>query len=194
MKRAPASYVIVAIALIATGALVACERSEPTTLNVGRHLPAVPAFSFEPSGYTEITDRPWNAFNESGWSDDTTSTRYTLVVDPTAPKSPISVGQMDFPLGWQGGYEPAYAVRSIGPLGYTRLYLSFWVNLSSTFEGNAICPNKVYYIWMHGAAVLAVSLYGVDLNPLYSRMQLTSNTPNPGDLAPNRSNGEFARG
>ncbi|KKU85943.1 MAG: hypothetical protein UY14_C0010G0002 [Parcubacteria group bacterium GW2011_GWA1_47_9] len=53
----------------------------------------------EPSGFVKFTERPFDAVVEEGW-DYTDSTRFTIVQDPTAPKSPQNVGQMFYPAGF----------------------------------------------------------------------------------------------
>ncbi len=101
----------------------------------------------EPSGLTPITDRPFSAFNEDGWSDDMEST-FSIVQDATAPVSPSNVGQAYYPAGSPDGFNPVLDEYSFSSAGYTTLYVSFWVKISSNWQSDT-GGNKIGYMWMH---------------------------------------------
>jgi hypothetical protein len=149
----------------------------------------------QPAGFTPITERLFNAAVEDGWI---ASTSLSIVADATAPKSPSAVGQMTYPAGTTGGgagSDPGYAERYIAGLGYTRLYVSFWVKLSSDWQGNLTSVNKVAYVNVHDKPVVFPIVQGIGSGGLHTAIGL-QDIPIVGAqyMEPNLTDVEIVRG
>jgi len=154
--------------------------------------PLAPSGSNEPAGFTPVADRTFDAVAELGWG---ASALVSVVADPTAPKSPPLVGQVTYPAGFGGGYEPASTwLEGADALGYTRLYLSFWVKLSSNWQGHSSGVNKIAFVWLHDNPVVYFSEQGSGSGPLEAQLRL-QNTPVPArNLTPNLAAVSLTRG
>jgi hypothetical protein len=133
----------------------------------------------EPAGFNLISDRPFNAKVEDGWSD-RGDVRFTIGADASAPKSPQSVGVANFPTGFGGGSGPINTYRVIGQYNDTQIYVSFWIKLSSNFVGaptNGI--NKVFHIWINGGSVVVFSAQGANQSPIVPQMRLQNVEDDP---------------
>ena len=154
--------------------------------------PPSPSGSNEPAGFTPIVDRPFDAVAELEWW---ASSLLTVVADPTAPKSAPFVGQVTFPAGFGGGYEPASTwTEGVDARGFTRMYLSFWVKLSSNWQGHNSGVNKIGFVWMHDNPVVYFSEQGSGSGNLEAQLRL-QNTPAPArNLTPNLGAVSLTRG
>jgi hypothetical protein len=130
--------------------------------------------------------------SELGWG---ASSLLTLVTDLTAPKSAPLVGQITFPAGFGGGYEPAATwTEGVDSRGFTRMYLSFWVKLSSNWQGHNSGVNKIGFVWMHDNPVVYFSEQGSGSGNLEAQLRL-QNTPAPArNLTPNLAAVSLTRG
>jgi uncharacterized protein YjdB len=146
----------------------------------------------EPAGFTTVVDRPFDAVAELGWN---ASALLTLATDLTAPKSGPLVGQITFPAGFAGGYEPAATwTGGVDSRGFTRMYLSFWVKLSSNWQGHNSGVNKIGFVWMHDNPVVYFSEQGSGSGTLEAQIRL-QNTPAPArNLTPNLAAVSLTRG
>jgi hypothetical protein len=146
----------------------------------------------EPAGFTPVFERRFDAVSELGWG---ASALLAIVADPTAPKSAPLVGQVTYPAGFGGGYEPASTwLDGKDALGYTRLYVSFWVKLSSNWQGHNSGVNKIGFVWQHSNPVVYFSEQGSGGGPLEAQLRL-QNTPVPArDLTPNLASVSLTRG
>ncbi|HMJ58527.1 MAG TPA: Ig-like domain-containing protein [Gemmatimonadales bacterium] len=146
----------------------------------------------EPTGFTTVVNRPFDAVAELGWG---ASSLLTLVTDLTAPKSAPLVGQITFPAGFGGGYEPAATwTEGVDSRGFTRMYLSFWVKLSSNWQGHNSGVNKIGFVWMHDNPVVYFSEQGSGSGNLEAQLRL-QNTPAPArNLTPNLAAVSLTRG
>ena len=146
------------------------------------------ANSNEPSGFTQLTDRAWDTlrytFTAGQWRD-ANDTDYTLVVESSAPMSPTGVGQMSYPLGFQGGYAPAWADLGIESAGDSSVYVSFWFKLSSNWQGHKSGVNKVGYAWIHDNPAVYFNAYGADSAALVPRLGLQGTLGGALNLVPN---------
>lgn len=160
------------LAFAATLGLVGCGPAGPditepaATVDPAAAVVASDLAPNEPAGFTPSTERSWSAFNEDGWIDDEDNLLYSLATDPTAPASPDSVGQMDYPLGFVGARAPAWAERAISDLGHVRLYLSFWVKLSPDWQGPGNALSSVATVWVAGKPKVDLKLKGQGSEPL----------------------------
>jgi hypothetical protein len=126
--------------------------------------------SNEPAGMTLLTERPFNALNEDGWTN-TGSSSYKIVADATAPKSPSNVGQIKFPAGFSSGNAPA-VLEKVWTGTQKTLYVSFWVKFSSNWIGNAAGVNKIFHFWIGGSNRLVLNARGVGTGELLTEVEL----------------------
>jgi hypothetical protein len=146
----------------------------------------------EPAGFTAVTERSFSLASEVGWS---TTGPLAIVPDLSAPKSPSLVGQMTYPAGFTGGTEPAFtAIDGANSHGYTQFYVSFWVKLSSNWQGHSSEVNKIGFVWLHGNPCVYYVPTGSGSAPLAPMLWL-QNTPNDQRLPPNLvPSADFTRG
>jgi uncharacterized protein YjdB len=102
----------------------------------------------EPAGLTAITQRPFSALQEDGWGSiyNASGGGATITQDATAPKSPVNVMQVTYPVGLVGGYTPMSQEYAFSG-GQTQFYGVIWIKMSSNFVGNGAGVNKVFYMW-----------------------------------------------
>jgi len=146
----------------------------------------------EPAGFTPVTERSFDLLTEASWF---MSGPLTIVADPTAPKSPSLVGQITFPAGFSGGYDPAFtAIDGANSRGYTQLYVSFWVKLSSNWQGHSSEVNKIGFVWLHGNPCVFFVPTGSGSAPLAPMIWVQNIPTGGGRLPPNVNAVEFTRG
>jgi len=92
---------------------------------------------------TVISDRPFNALNESGFSDIFTG-NMSFVSDASAPHSPSGVLRATFPAGFGGGTGVG---SSYITFNRRTLYVSYWAKLSANFYGHPSGVNKQAYFF-----------------------------------------------
>jgi hypothetical protein len=107
--------------------------------------PPPPPGSNEPSGMTAISDRPFNALDEMGWSDGS-GTYGKIITDATAPKSPSNVLQIKLPAGFGEGGGPFSGELQL-PKNYRTVYVSYWAKYSSNWYGPSSNINKTFYLY-----------------------------------------------
>jgi hypothetical protein len=138
------------------------------TTTAGSAPPPPPPGSNEPSGMTILTERPFSLLTENGWGPAWDEGggggpgNFSIVSDPTAPKSPNSVGQMRYPVGLVGGYPPA-VVGSGFPGSPRTIYISMWVKLSPNWVANpGAAGAKIAHVWINGVNRIYMWLSGVN--------------------------------
>lgn len=148
-------------------------------------------YGAQPTGFTKITDRPFNEANEDGWR---SSGGLTNDSDASAPLSGPGTLRATFPKGFGGGYSPIWSDRSISSLGYGRVYVSFALKLSDNWQGHSTGTNKIGFVWLNDKPVVFFNAYGKGsgtLTPIVS----VQNTPNGSlNLMPNVGNAVVKRG
>jgi len=117
-----------------------------------------------------LTERPFNALNEDGWTN-TGSSNYKIAADATAPKSPSNVGQIKFPAGFGSGNAPA-VLEKVWSGTQKTLYVSFWVKFSSNWIGNDAGVNKIFHFWIGGSNRLVLNARGVGTGKLLTEVEL----------------------
>jgi hypothetical protein len=149
--------------------------------------------SNEPAGFKPITDRSFDALAELSWG---ASALLALATDLSAPHSAPWVGQVTYPAGFGGGYDPAFTwLAGVEGRGYRELYVSFWVKLSSNWQGHSSGVNKIGFVWLHNDPVVYFSAQGSGSGLLEAQVRL-QNIPGVGarNLTPNVSNPSYTRG
>jgi len=117
----------------------------------------------EPPGFTPLTEHPFNTITNSDsgalgqWSSN--GGMFAIVNDRTAPRSAPNVGQFTYPAGFHAGSAPG-SIESDNLSNVTQLYLSFWMKLSSNFQGEGSNTNKVLFVWLSGHPAVFLSNEG----------------------------------
>jgi uncharacterized protein YjdB len=121
-----------------------------------------PPGTAEPSGMNTITERPFSAIMEDSWSMVAASgctCNFSIVSDPTAPKSPSSIGQILYPAGFSAGGEPVNVYTVLSPQ-YKTLYVGIWLKMSSNFQGNPTLVNKMIHLFTGGSNHVVPTIWG----------------------------------
>lgn len=155
-----------------------------TTLAVSGNWPN------EPAGFTAITDRAFNSKVEDGWSD-TGSSNFSIQTDASAPKSPSNVGEGLYPVGFGGGSGSHNTYRSISG---THIYISFWLQLSSNWDGHSSGVNKIIFVWIHGNPSVYFSNQGSGAGPYQPQVRLQNIPGGTRNLVPNINSLSTQRG
>jgi hypothetical protein len=142
-----------------------------------------------------VTNRPFSSLVEDGWVASSKS-RFSIVVDPSAPHSPSYVGQAQYPAGFTGGREPIVLTKRFAR-SWDALYVSFWFKLSPGFVGHPQSGvNKIFHVWVSGSNRVTLSAQGTDQSPLEPQVRL-QNVVNHGgfeNLKPNLHPTRIQRG
>ena len=146
---------------------------------------------------TAIADRPFNALNESGWSD-IFDVNMAFISDPTAPHSAPGILRATFPAG--NAYDGSGPGGSDFTTGNKRtLYMARWIKYSANWYGHPSGVNKMAYVHTSSGdvPVLVFSAIGAGSAPLspYVDLQFTVTPGGGSNLAPNLvPNAEIVRG
>ena len=106
----------------------------------------------EPSGFNLVNDWNWNSCPGGGWQPASSPSSCAVIrSDAAAPLSPSSVLSMEYsPASGVGGGDP-YILLNNGN-GYNEIYLGFWVQLESGFQGEENLSNKLgIFSWGDGS-------------------------------------------
>jgi hypothetical protein len=136
--------------------------------------PPNPGYPHEPAGFTKLTERSFTALSEDGWDAVDASgsvNNFTIQSDAQAPKSPPGVGQVLYPVGFDGGGEPVN-VYKYGFTGKTRMYVSFWVRFSPNWIGHPSGVNKIFHFIINNINKVFLSAQGSDNDPLQATVFL----------------------
>ena len=154
--------------------------------------PPPPGSSNEPSGMTLISERPFNALNETAsWDTDNT---LSIVQDATAPMSPSSVLRHTFPAGFAAGESNGHAGIQWSP-SYRVLYIKYWTKYSANFQGQQTFSKQIY-AWVNGSyPPIFFGALGEGSNPLTPEPVLQRMIVGDGFKSPNLVPGaRFTRG
>ena len=121
------------------------------------------AWANEPSGFSVMTDEPFNALDENGWRSvqrqTTNGSGLTLGADASAPRSPPSVLQFTYAAGYQGGSEPG--VEYYAPAAPVReTYFAFWWKPSKPWQNHPTNVNTIADLFPATSGVLYITLDG----------------------------------
>ena len=133
----------------------------------------------EPTGFTVISDRMFNAKVESGWTE-RGDAAFSIVSQTSAPRSPNPIGQAFFRKGFRGGGGPIATDLDLRGRHKKEIYVSFWVKFSSTFVGaQSSHVNKVYHVWIDGVSKVVFAGYGAGTSNLLPQMRLQNIDADP---------------
>jgi hypothetical protein len=95
-------------------------------------------YSLGVANWSLLNDYGCSANNAGGW---TTQGTVTIGSDGTAPLSPPSVWQFDYPTGFADGVAPGvqYFIHS----AYTAMYAGFWLKVSNPWQNDSSNVNKM---------------------------------------------------
>jgi uncharacterized protein YjdB len=119
----------------------------------------------EPAGFTNLADQPWSALGgvwELLWG------TAHLQLDPTAPGSPPSTLQVDFPVGFVGGEAPG--TEAVGLPAVRQVYVGIWWMASNPWQGHPSNSNKVQYLFTGEDGSMAMIMYGPPQGPFEMRV------------------------
>jgi hypothetical protein len=149
----------------------------------------------QPEGFRELTQRAFdhkakrdNDRGESGsegWDGiEFRSRNFTIIEDPTAPRSPPSVGQYLYPAGFASGRSPGTAqIAFKRPV--REMYISLWIKLSPNWHGNQSSTNKMFFLWIGGGNRVFVSAEGAGMSRLQPQLRLQGVADKRRRLRPN---------
>ncbi|HJQ10592.1 MAG TPA: Ig-like domain-containing protein [Gemmatimonadaceae bacterium] len=162
------------VTAVAAGSATITATSEgvsgTSAITVTAPPPPPPSGSVEPAGLTTLTERPFSALNEDGWTN-TGSSYYTIQSDASAPQSPSSIGQIKFPAGFGSGNAPA-VLEKVWSSPVKTLYVSFWLKLSSNWVGNDASVNKIFHFWIGDSNRLFLNAHGAGNGTLTAEVWL----------------------
>ena len=124
------------------------------------------AWPNEPAGLIVISDYGFDdplpvghsvPVGRSGWRINNESNNATRVGDPTAPLSPINVGQWKYPKGMKDGVGPATMYR---PMNGREVYVGFWWKASRPFDPHPSGVNKIAFTWSKSNLLSYINMQG----------------------------------
>jgi hypothetical protein len=122
--------------------------------------------SHEPTGMTLISDRAFDAPNESGWRDDNwgSATGGKFIRDGKAPKSPGNILRTTLPAGFPAGGGTFSGDLTFAP--QRTLYISYWARLSKNWEGSDSGIDKQFYVYTSsGVPSVVFTAHGTEYEP-----------------------------
>lgn len=147
----------------------------------------------EPANFTTITSQPWDAVppvapqkDAQGWQVTHGVRQLAAVGDASAPHSPPSVLQAQWPKGMPGGGGPFHIERPFTVLatapGYGKLYQCFFLKLNPGFTNNGNVGTKLAFILTPyrgtaRASEFYISLFGNAQDAGYMSVNIQSQTP-----------------
>ncbi|HZH40687.1 MAG TPA: hypothetical protein VFD85_06735 [Gemmatimonadales bacterium] len=139
-------------------------------LHVSENTGAAPAWPNEPVGYTVLSDEPWNALAENGWSvANNGAGNVTIAQDATAPLSPSNVAQFEYPTGFVDGTGPGEAIYDFAATN--RVFVGLWWKPSDPWQGDSSNVNKIEYIQStSGNGSIMLVMYGSPGGPYQLRV------------------------
>lgn len=144
----------------------------------------------EPSGYTYVTQNPWDSFTANGWYVDNPGA--TLTTDATAPESPSGILRFSWPIGTVDGGAPGKLEHA--PVGGTKLYYRLVFKHSSNFYGNSTNTNKMAFAWMHNSPMFFFNANGNGNGTLTADLTFQNIPDGETHLLPNLGAGILTRG
>jgi hypothetical protein len=148
----------------------------------------------EPLDFTRLTEIRLDSPREDGWYVDS-GNRYAIVPDATAPRSASSVLRATFRAGDGESTTPVRMQKNIDGAGLTQIYWSYWIKVSSNFQGHPTATKKINFAWMKGSPIFFMSAEGVGNGPLTLTARMQSPAESREYFRPNQgASGNFSRG
>jgi hypothetical protein len=148
----------------------------------------------EPSDFSQVAKNDLRALNEDGWYVDGGS-GYGIVNEASATGGDQGFLRATFRGGEGESTTPVRMQKNIDAAGRTQIYWSYWVRVSSNFEGHPTATNKINFAWMNGAPIFFMSAEGVGNGPLTLTARMQSPAESREYFRPNQgASGNFSRG
>jgi hypothetical protein len=143
------------------------------TVTVSGSAPPPPptggTWSHEPSGYTLVSDNPFDQTSALGWGIVWNDRGLgSIVTDNTAPLSASNVLQMSFPVGYTGGEGPANVWRPLP--GLRRMFTGFYWKASNPWQGHPSNVNKILFAFPTSGGDIYMAMYGPPGGPYELRV------------------------
>ncbi|HYV98034.1 MAG TPA: hypothetical protein VE967_11305 [Gemmatimonadaceae bacterium] len=121
--------------------------------------------SLEPAGAVLITERDFSCISGAGcapgWNyspDPSLATPAVVMLDPTAPRSPVNITQINFPAGFASGSAPATFEYPFRPV--RTLYTCMWIKFSAQWMGAPTGANRIAHYYIGGGNRLTLNANG----------------------------------
>jgi hypothetical protein len=148
----------------------------------------------EPSDFSQVAKNDLRALNEDGWYVDGGS-GYGIVNEASATGGDQGFLRATFRGGEGESTTPVRMQKNIDGAGLTQIYWSYWIKVSSNFQGHPTATNKINFAWMNGAPIFFMSAEGVGNGPLTLTARMQSPAEGREYLRPNQgASGNFSRG
>lgn len=105
-------------------------------------VPAGATYSNEPAGLTPVSDNHWNEIGTECWQHADRAAASRIVEDATAPRSPGSVLEHPYPVGFPGGQEPSIEQFLFRPR-LREAFVGTFVKFSEGWQGHSGGVNKL---------------------------------------------------
>ena len=132
----------------------------------------------EPVGAVQRARHTFASTSEDGWS--SFGAAYLKSDWGAAPRSPPSYIQFNKKSGvaTYSSFDPGSFEKSLG-VGYAKVYLDFFFQLSDAFQGHTSLTNKLGpFLCYAGGSQIFLNSRGADAAPLYARVRLPGWPPN----------------
>jgi hypothetical protein len=141
-----------------------------------------PDWPNEPPGFVGITDWSFSALTGSGWDiifnyDQLAS----IQSDPTAPFSPQTVGQWQYPTGFIAGAAPATMFYDLLDRGLPQIYFGYWWKPSQPWQDHP-AGNKIQFLFTNTSGQFFM-IMEPDPHPISAEVEFATSN---GHLVPSR--------
>jgi hypothetical protein len=118
--------------------------SASASVNVMSNAPPPGTWPNEPSGYSPVSNQPWDLLTQLGWVLQFGTA--TITPDLSAPASPPNVLTIIYPPGFVGGSAPGTLARDL-PTRPQRLFVGTWWKASDPWQGHQSNVNKLLFLF-----------------------------------------------
>jgi hypothetical protein len=122
-------------------------------------------FTNEPAGMTLVTNTDFSSLTGGGWTYGPKWGTARIVSDATAPYSPSSVLQFDYPAGFTAAGESPAAMRppSIGANRH-ELFWGFYWKANPEWQSHSSNINKILFGWINGSTTFGLTWHNASIN------------------------------
>jgi uncharacterized protein YjdB len=113
----------------------------------------------EPAGFRAYNDQPWDLLLGNGWNylRRSASKDADIVVDATAPRSPVDVLRIVFTTDMAANHEPGVNWLRLG--GVREIYTAWWIKVSPNWQCSPAGCGKMTFVFTNGAGQVYTNLY-----------------------------------